>query len=138
MLMEDLIDNVADYIISKIDAVGEDTIFSDLPSSPDKAVLIEQTGGPVGHFIYSYDTPRLRILVRGEKHDSIAPANTAYKIYDLLHGWHGGKLMDDGVYIHRIEGVQSAPIKVGPDDNNRHRYSINLDFEVHGESQNRE
>ena len=113
-------------------------IFIDaLPSEPDEAIMIESTGGTEMDSLLGYDMPTVRMLVRGGL-DPREPKQLALDIYNGLHGFSNGELVNDGIFVVGAFGVQSGPVNIGQDDNNRHRFSINFRFRVRNKSKFRE
>ena len=113
-------------------------IFIDaLPSEPDKAIMIESTGGAEMDSKLGYDMPTRRILVRGEQ-DPREPKRLAKDIYNDLHGFSNDTLVTDGIFVVGVHGIQSGPVNIGQDDNNRHRFSINFRFRIRNKSKFRE
>ena len=113
-------------------------IFIDaLPSSPDEAIMIESTGGTEMDSLLGYDMPTRRILVRGGQ-DPREPKQLAKGIYNDLHGFSNDRLIEGGIFVVGAHGIQSGPVNVGQDDNNRHRFSINFRFRIRNKSKFRE
>ena len=113
-------------------------IFIDaLPSSPDEAIMIESTGGVESDNKLGYDMPTVRILVRGGL-DPREPKQLAIDIYNDLHGFSNDRLINEGIFVVGVFGIQSGAASIGQDDNNRHRFSINFRFRIRNKSTFRE
>ena len=108
-----------------------------MPSSPDEAIFIESTGGPEMDTLLGYDMETRRILVRGGQ-DPRDPKQLAKDIYNDLHGFSNDTLVTDGIFVVGAHGIQSGPVNIGQDDNNRHRFSINFRFRIRNKSTFRE
>lgn len=91
-----------------------------LPTSPDQAVAIFETGGLPPEIIregsdeIEYDDPGFQIRVRGARDDYLGMRNKIYAIYEALHGVD----MDNGNYV-LVQAVQSSLLPLGLDGNNR-------------------
>lgn len=118
-------------------AAGGDCFVEKLPQSPDEAVAIMSTGGWREDGKLGYDSPTLQLVVRGTK-DPQAGFERAVALYDALHGLHAVELVDGGTYVVGCWAQQSAPIRLGPDDNGRYEYSINLLLHVRSLTMHRE
>lgn len=109
---------------------GIDCFLGRMPPSPDAAVGIFLNGGNrvEGGFGMGYDEPVVQVQVRGAAYDVLGPKNLAQSIYDELHGMTATTLDPAGLAVEvvRIVGVQSAPVGLGLDENERHQFSINL------------
>lgn len=95
------------------------------PSSPDKVVTIYETGGnpPARAFgSSSADVPRpsFQIRVRGEAQDYATPRAKMSTIIQTLN-------KADVTATLVLIGANSAPLPLGMDDNNRHRFVYNFD-----------
>ena len=121
----------------KPNATGGDCFLEKLPQTPDEAVAIMSTGGFRSDGKLGYDSPTLQLLVRGTE-DPQAGFERAVALYDALHGLHAVELIEDGTYVVGCWAQQSAPVRLGPDENGRHEYSINLLLEVRSLTQHRE
>lgn len=114
------------------------TIFlEELPQSPDAAIALFSTGGPQASGKHGYDSPVVNVHVRGAANDVIGALAKATAIYDALHGLHSMAL-PGGIRVINCLGLQSGPITIGRDQNDRPRYSLNFQLEVRNVSANRE
>lgn len=111
-----------------------------MPSGPDEAVAVMPTGGFGQPSKLAYDLPTLQILVRGRRCDPVAPYEHARAIYAELHCLDGVVLDQGGHHETRvvsITGMQSDPIPLGRDDNDRHEYSLNFAAHTHAPTTHR-
>ncbi len=108
-----------------------DCFVSRLPLKPDECVGIFPSGGYQADGKLPLDYPTFQIIVRGTQ-DPRTALIRAQNIYDALHGYAGffvGELQDeDGTRIVNCRGIQSGPVYIGQDENNRHRYSLNFEL----------
>ena len=132
---------IMQYLDSEIESITFDesgatgNIFDNaLPSSPDKAVMIENTGGLAQDMRRtSYQDVNYRILVRGTQDPRVA-RDLAVEISDTIGTFGEGSFVENGVYIVKCQTMQPKPVNIGQDENNRHRFSINLDLRIKKES----
>jgi len=108
--------------------VGGDLFINVLPGTPDNAIGLFTTGGPQADAKHGYDSPTIQIRVRGQR-DPRPPMNRAESIYKLLHGLDN-TLLTDGTLIVNCLCLQSAPVYIGQDSNQRHEYTLNFLFET--------
>lgn len=138
-----MLEGVAKYLQSKgiltFDPTGitGDTFIETMPDAPRDAVALMSTGGPEEPNIrYPFDTRSFQVLVRGGVDPR--PAKTrAEAIYNALQGLTGVTL-DDGTYVVGIGAIQPGPIRVGQDQNNRHRFSLNFWARVRAYTEHRQ
>lgn len=115
---------------------GGNTFLCLLPDEPDVAVMVEPMGGAIASGVHGYDQPVLHLLVRGTRDPRTGMA-LAQAIYDASQGLHHTTL-PGGVYVVSCRGIQSGPVAIGPDENGRLRFSINLQFEIRNLTEYRE
>lgn len=117
-------------VVWKIGAGG--TIFlEDLPQAEDSPAVmvgIYSTGGPEADSLLGYDAPNVQLIVRGTL-DARSALSKWDAIYNELHGLRN-IILPDGTYLVYCLAVQSAPVRMGPDQNGRHRFSLNLRTEI--------
>ena len=119
------------------DAAGGDVfVEEDLPPDPVDVVGLLSFGGAPADVKLGYDMPNVQVIVRGGAHARV-PYARAQAIYDALHGMHAHTL-PDGTYVVGCAADQSAPVRLGPDDSGRHRFSLNFAFDVRAVTTNRE
>ena len=130
-----MITEIMEYLGNQIDEVNysSDSINSNifdntLPSSPDLAIMVENTGGfPRDMKHIKYFRPTIRVLVRGSK-DPRQARNLSEKIIDSIGTL--GNIQFGKWRIVKSQAVQSHPINIGRDDNDRHRFSCNFELEI--------
>lgn len=107
-------------------------IFQDvLPASPDIAVMVQGTGGfPRDMWLTDYFEPTMQIIVRGTRDPRVA-RNLIDKIIAEIGVLGEEKFITSGDwYVIKCQAIQPMGIYIGPDDNNRHRFSVNFEMEV--------
>lgn len=120
-----LLDDVASRL--EADAVGGGSddwsiLKGALMPSPTKQIAIIETGGyaPTMEAVQGYDYPTFQVLVRTEKYKYQEGRAKIQEVYDSLHLGDLG-----GGYVDCI-GIQSAPMFVGFDNDERPNWSINF------------
>ncbi len=124
--------DLADY---RADATGGDTFVEDLPPDPDAALGIYAAGGPGADVKLGYDLPAFQVIARAPD-PRIAIARLE-AIYAYLHGLHSVALVD-GTWLVSCAGIQSAPVRIGRDQNGRHQFSLNFACDVRAVTTHRE
>lgn len=126
-----LVAEIAEYLdglgLVSFDAAGVNgnTFIETLPDTPDVAVGIFSSSGPAADVSTSVRRPGVQLLVRGDRDPRTAEAQ-AQLIWDALHGLHTTAFVVGGTRVMLCAGRQSAPIRLGPDVNGRHVYSLNF------------
>ena len=134
--MSNLPEGLAQYldsvnVVEYSESAGGNAFIDDMPQVPESAgvtVGFFHTGGYEADTKHPYDTPVIQVLIRGTK-DARDALTLWQSIYSQLHGLRNVTL-PNGIYLVDAIVIQSAPIRVGPDENGRHRYSMNLRCEV--------
>jgi len=126
-----VLEGVARYLESKgigrfdPNGITGDIFIDAMPPQPSNAIALMATGGPdEPSVLHPFDTRSFQVLVRGGTDPRPAKAR-AEAIYNALQGISGVAL-DDGTYVVGIGAMQGGPIRVGQDENNRHRFSLNF------------
>lgn len=110
---------------------GGNAFIDDLPAATQSdgvTVGFFHTGGDEADSGLPYDSTAVQVLVRGTK-DARVAIDLWYAIYSQLHGLSNVTL-PNGDYLVAAIVIQSSPVRIGPDENGRHRYSMNLRCEV--------
>lgn len=118
----------------EVGATGE-IFIEHLPQSPDVVVAVVSGGGVEATSSGPWDQPEVHFQIRGDQDPRTALA-IWQKIYSHFHGLRN-KALPDGTYLTYALAVQSAPARIGPDDNGRHQYSLNLRCEVRNSTEQR-
>lgn len=109
-------------------AQGGNVFEDDLPQAPDVAAGVYHVGGDEPDSLLEYDRPTLQITVRGDTDPQTATVLWG-RLYSYLHGLRN-KALPGGTWLVSCLAIQSAPVRVGPDENGRHRYNLNLQLEI--------
>jgi hypothetical protein len=86
-------------------------------------------GGDEADSLHGYDSPSPQVLVRAAAGGAQAALALWEAIYSHLHGLEHTTL-PDGSYLVWCIATQSSPARLGPDDNGRQRFSLNLRCEI--------
>lgn len=94
-----------------------------LPASPDTCSAVFSTGGGVnpGDTVLGYDNPTFQIRCRGANQETAFAACTA--VYHALQGMRNTTL--GTTYVISIQAVQTAPVNIGRDSQDRAEYTQN-------------
>lgn len=125
---------VGDY---EPDSAGGSIYVQKLPQTPDEAIGIFASGGFEASGVWGYDNPTVNVQVRGAPHDPVGALAKARAVYSALHGFHMATL-PDGTFVINCRGIQSGPVSLGPDENDRFRFSLNFQLEVRNVTEHRE
>lgn len=105
---------------------ADSTIYIEhLPDTPDTCIGIYSRGGAAPDLKTTVGRPQLQLIVRGDT-DPRTAQSVAQALQDALHGLHDTTF--DTTRIMLCQCAQSQPVSLGPDDNGRYRYSINLNL----------
>lgn len=124
-------EQVAQYLhvagVGVFDASGvAGTIYVDLlPASPDVCIAILERGGQQASAANPWDYPSIQVIVRGTT-DPRTGRDLSERVFDALHGFHEGPLVDGGDYVVSLQCNTSGPDPLGPDGNGRLKYSLNF------------
>lgn len=99
-------------------------VLGAMPATPDRCVALTVQPGPQSNTSEPYDTPHVRVRVRGTADERVAREH-AQNVYDALHGL-GVTDLPGGVRVFNVVGLQSAPVYVGIDANSRHECAANF------------
>lgn len=127
---------IAKHLAAEVDGLtfdasgaGGNVFVSSMPSTPDVAVAIMPTGGQPNLTRDPHDRPTIQVLVRGPRFDSRPAWQLASAIYSQLACLRYVTLDDGGpdeIYLVGCTALQSAPVGIGQDPNQRHEYSLNF------------
>lgn len=126
-----VIEQIAHYLHAEAlgtfdpDGTGGNIFIETMPDTPDEAIGLYSTGGLAPDIATSVARPGAQIIVRGSRDPRLAAAK-ALAIQGALHGMHSTEFVSDETRIMLCAARQSEPIALGPDENGRHEYSINL------------
>jgi hypothetical protein len=97
-------------------------------SAPDACAVVKLTGGFPPSQWTGKKQPSFQILVRGNTKDTSECEARAYAIYDSLINLRDVVVGDDSIVV--IRAMNSVPLFIGNDENNRPIYSMNFDCVV--------
>jgi hypothetical protein len=100
-----------------------------MPDSPDVAVCLRASGGPRPSGKLEYDLPTVQIIIRGDS-DPRTGYDLGWTIFNALHGYHDASLIAGGIYVVGCLSIQSGPVGIGADENGRHEYTLNFEFQT--------
>ncbi|MGI2294176.1 minor capsid protein [Paenibacillus sp. GXUN7292] len=133
MLSEDLISYLA---LSGFNVFpDEGFIPSDLPDSKLPALFVFGTGGYASHDYIPRDNPTYQVIIKGKSYKA-NPANKraaeaeAKRLIDLLH--RKSNYLAGDAYVWSSKALQSNPIPLGLDGQDRPVYSTNFIFQTRG------
>jgi hypothetical protein len=97
-------------------------------SAPDVCAVVKLTGGFPPSQWTGKKQPSFQILVRGKAKDFAEVESRAYAIHESLMNLQGVTIGDESIVIMRA--MNSVPLYIGNDENNRPIYSMNFDCVV--------
>jgi hypothetical protein len=97
-------------------------------SAPDVCAVVKLTGGFPPSQWTGKKQPSFQILVRGKAKDLAEVESRAYAIHESLMNLQGVTVGDESIVIMRA--MNSVPLYIGNDENNRPIYSMNFDCVV--------
>jgi hypothetical protein len=107
---------------------GGNIFVDELPSDPDRCVAVFSQGGEEADSALPYDAPNVQIIVRGDSSPQWA-LDTWAAIYSKLHALRHVTLPGGTELVYALV-QQSAPVRLGTDQNGRHEYSMNVRAET--------
>lgn len=120
--------NVAGLIFDPTGVTG-DVFVATMPSTPDVAVMVNPVGGYIQPDLTPERIPTPQVLVRGPRLDPRPGLLLATTILDALDGLALVTLDPGGADEVRLIGctaMQSAPVALGMDSNDRPEWSLNF------------
>lgn len=135
MLSEDLISFLALSGFSVYPDEG--FIPPDLPDSKLPALFVSGTGGYAPHDYIPRDNPTYQVIIKGKSY-KVNPANKAAaeaeakRLINFLH--RRSNYTAGTAYVWSSRAVQSNPISLGLDEQDRPMYSTNFIFQTRGAS----
>jgi hypothetical protein len=110
-----------------------DVFIAHMPDQPDKAVMVTSTGGAEQPTLLAFDDHTVQIIVRGDPRDPMDGYDRARAIYSALQGLdlttvdEGG---DHETLVLSTTAMQSDPVPMGEDANNRAEWSLNFRMSI--------
>lgn len=113
-----------------------DVFVDHLPATPHTAVAVMTTGGLPYPTLAPVALPTVQLRVRGEPDDGPATVmRSAVELLALFDGLDGvtldGEPGGETVWLIACSALQSDPVPIGVDEQNRHEATVNLSMRVH-------
>lgn len=105
---------------------GGNIFINSMPSSPNEAIAIYATGGPMIDPRNEYAGRAIQVLIRTAANDPRPGETRAQAVIDVLKGFNSGYLAAGGNYIVDISAQQDGPNNIGTDENGRYEFSQNF------------
>lgn len=132
---------VARYLAEKIPSLAYDptgvtgnVFLSNLPSTPDEALMLQPYGGAAELTRQPTSLPLIQVIARGPEFDPRPPMRLLSTVYSELAGLDLVSLSDGDGSEYRViscDAVQSESFPLGQDDSRRHERSQSFGFRVH-------
>lgn len=103
-------------------------VLETVPQSPAQVISLWQYEGVEPDAANAIDEPGVQVRVRGTA-DPRVSRGVAQSIYDHLHG-AGHFALPDGTWVESVIAVNSGPIHLTQDNNNRHEHVVSFRFEI--------
>jgi hypothetical protein len=116
------------FIKTRVPGVYYPNSFPVSTATPDVCAVVKLTGGFPPSQWTGKKQPSFQILVRGEAHKPADVETRAYAIHESLVNVQNVAVGDDSIVI--IRAMNSVPLYIGNDENNRPIYSMNFDCVV--------
>lgn len=101
----------------------------DMPQEPDLAVSVVSAGGPEPSALHASDEQRVQLTFRAEPGSPHTATELWYRVFRHLHSLRRHEL-PDGTQLVWAVVMQPAPVRIGADENGRHRFTMNVRCEV--------
>lgn len=116
------------FIKTRVDGVYYPNSFPVSTATPDACAVVKLTGGFPPSQWTGKKQPSFQLLVRGKANDPAEVETRAYAIHGALMNLRDVMVGDESVVI--IRAMNSVPLFIGNDQNNRPIYSMNFDCVV--------
>lgn len=140
-IAEHLAANHADLAYDDTGVTGQ-IFVATMPSVPDTStdvhVAVMPYGGAEEPTKQPTDLPLVQLLIRGPRFDprpALAMWADLYALFAALSSTEIGT--SDPVFVIVCTPLQSGPVALGKDDNDRHEFTLNLQFRVHAPTTHR-
>jgi hypothetical protein len=130
-----IVADLAAYLQLKgIGTIDADLFYEYVPPSPDEIAVITSNGGDRTEINLPFDNATIQVRTRST---TVSGAyNKIAAIYNELQGLHSTTL-PNGIYVISCQVVQSAPINIGRDAQNRLEYTQDYDLMIRNQTVNR-
>jgi hypothetical protein len=116
------------FIKTRVPGVYYPNAFPVSTTTPDACAVVKLTGGFPPDQWTGKKQPSFQVLVRGKANDQAETESRAYAIHEALMNLRDVTIGDESIVV--IRAINSVPIFIGNDDNNRPIYSMNFDCVV--------
>ena len=116
------------FIKTRVDGVYYPNSFPISKSAPDVCAVVKLTGGFPPSQWTGKKQPSFQILVRGKANDPAEVESRAYALHEALMNLQNVVIGEESIVI--IRAMNSVPMFIGNDENNRPIYSMNFDCVV--------
>lgn len=133
--------NVAGCDFDETGVTGNGFIAT-MPSAPDLCWALFPSGGIpwAGHGSIATDEPTIQLRVRSVPFDPRPGLDLADAIYRQVVGLHRSTLDPGGdaeVHVSRTLALQTGPVSIGADKNNRPEFTVNFAHRIQAPSAHR-
>tara|TARA_Y100000310_G_scaffold335584_1_gene417958 strand:- start:936 stop:1358 length:423 start_codon:yes stop_codon:yes gene_type:complete len=128
MAEEPIANGIKDLLATHVASSGWALHVGELPQTPDKVIMIADTGGPPPNPKWLIDFPTVQITIRGAPSAYLLTWAEGKAVKDLLLGI-ASQTVNDDVWASITLGSDLAYI--GRDEEFRHMFSLNLALIVH-------
>jgi hypothetical protein len=116
------------FIKTRVNGVYYSNSFPVSTKIPDACAVVKLTGGFPPNQWTGKKQPSFQILVRGDVNKPADVEARAYALHDSLMNLRDVMIGDESIVI--IRAMNSVPLYIGNDENNRPIYSMNFDCVV--------
>jgi hypothetical protein len=116
------------FIKTRVNGVYFPNSFPVSTTAPDICAVVKLTGGFPPDQWTGKKQPSFQILVRGKVNEQAETESRAYAVHEALMNARNVTIGNESVVI--IRAMNSVPLYIGNDENNRPIYSMNFDCVV--------
>lgn len=122
------------------DGTTGNTFIATMPDAPDVAVMVSPYGGLPQPTRRPVDEVTVQVMTRGAPFDPVGPFDMAQAIYGQLACLDHAVLDEGGadeVLVLATTPLQSGPVSIGRDENDRHEYTVNAQVRAYNPTAHR-
>lgn len=124
------------------DGVGGQIFVATMPTAPDTDtnvnVAVMPYGGREEANRLPTNAPLVQLIIRSKRFDPRPALAVWADLYGLFAGFDLGQIgTADPVFVISCTPLQTGPIALGKDANDRHEFTLNLQFRVHAPTSHR-
>lgn len=116
------------FVKARVPGVYYPNAFPVSTTAADGCAVVKLTGGFPPSEWTGKKQPSFQVLVRGKANDTSECESRAYAIHEALMNLREITIGDESIVV--IRAINSVPIFIGNDENNRPIYSMNFDCVV--------